>query len=780
MENKKKNGSLLMKTASVQIILAAALVVFFLNPAPAVLQTNVAQTSPQNSADLFGSSYSANRTVPKKIFAKALAKFLNIAPAAQTNCYSDLKTTDSASGYICALKRARIFTGSRTSKFHPADKTTWNFAVKSACRANNWTRSKTFAACRRYALSNNILERTVEPSTKPKYADLLQFFIRQTENDAPTTQNNSTSNIPNRQPSAIINSNPYPEGNILADFFANVSLANPIPNRFYLDEVYFIEGNLTNGTASEVFVFLCRDNQGCEDSTDYIASTTNNGVHFNIPVIFREVGNFQIGIIPGRSGESRITDISVMPEPPASITASSAAEAPTGLSANYSDGQTTFSWNTASSFKHLIIFQRNRRKDYLFRQITINAFAPPSEDFGSFLREQAFWLVQTGNLSSQIQQISLAVKEKFDRGRIEVRSLRETFNGPGHFTFSGRSLTPVSKKAYFTLPNGAVQEIDFAQEDLPAGRDFQIQFNLTSSGTYIFEINNTEGSAVLNVPVYVGNVTPLLPDFFALHPPELDTSPIENINQLQQSLLSFVNADRRSMNLPEVSLNTQLNGIAQAHSQNMFNLHFFGHVNPAGENPNDRRRRSNYNAPIKENLARAPNLEFGEVGLMRSPIHRAVIIDPSMTRVGFGIVKDAEGYFLITQNYSANPVTASNINHVLYLNQVNNSRSAHGLGPLTYDDNLAAIAREWSQNMTSRRFFAVTDPSSGESLVDFARERGIRSTIQIHIVQTSELSLLETELAKQEALLSPSNNKVGLGFAVNGLGDIFMTVFYTP
>jgi hypothetical protein len=41
---------------------------------------------------------------------------------------------------------------------------------------------------------------------------------------------------------------------------------------------------------------------------------------------------------------------------------------------------------------------------------------------------------------------------------------------------------------------------------------------LTDVGVYILEVNNAGGEAILNIPIYVGDIYPLLPDFVDLAP----------------------------------------------------------------------------------------------------------------------------------------------------------------------------------------------------------------------------------------------------------------------
>lgn len=745
----------------------------------------------------------ASRTVPKKEFAEMLAELLNAA-GNSGKCYKDLDKSDKTTAVICGLKKIRVFWGSKNSKFYPNSKTNYGFAIKSLCRAQNWTPKKTFQACTVYARKNGFLDaplpKKIKSKTKIPYNKLALLTERAAAGKSPAPSQPQTSSQPqgsnppapiaqkqNQQTDApkippreypSLTFTPFPEKTIAADAFANIRLTAPLPNHFYLDEVYFIEGDLVNSTEKEVFIFLCPDKLGCDNSENFIEKAENG--RFKIPVYFKKLGNYQIGIIPGREGQSRVEDVSVLLDPPQQA---NAGARPTEFSVGYAAGKTTFRWNGDGVFTRLIFFQNNRRADYLFRQ-GIKAFAPPSKDFEYFKKGEAGWTVQQNESVGEIRTLNLTVQEfyKIEKDAVQTKSLPEFWESDGRFEFQGKSLKPIAKKAAFTLPNGQVTEITFADKDLDAQKDFTIEFLLAETGTYIFEVNDPDGSAAINVPIYVGNFIPLLPDFFALHEPALDVGSLEDLGQARHELLVLINADRAANNASPVTLAADLNSIAQAHSADMVVRNFFGHVNPSGETPDNRRKNAKIPVPIKENLGKAGTLDSAEAGLMRSPIHRAAIIDPEMTRVGIGIAKDDEGYLLVTQNFSADPLAQSALPAVedQLFQDANSYRGTNGMTYLSHDSILRGVARDWSVRMAANGFFSVTEPSSGQKLVDLLRGQGVNSSVNMHIVEVSDKSLLKNQILSQAGLTDAGNNKMGIGLAVNEIGEISMTVVYAP
>lgn len=739
----------------------------------------------------------------KKVFARELAAFLKIQPEKKTKCFQDLKKKDPQTPEICALKKAKIFLGKKTAKFKPESKANWKFVVESFCRAKKWTKKKNFAACHAYARQQGFFDADILPKKKPTYGELAKLIDRVNAGPLPTSvqppslpaEAGSTGGPASTPPSIPDNSDPVAltlpgrsvpslsftpiaEQQIGTNFFAKIALSTPMPNRFYLDEVYFLEGDIVGETSEEAFAFLCKQNENCENSTDFLVDTTNNGTHFKIPLHFKETGNFQIGVLSGRSGSSRVENISVLPEPSIPSGGQTAAE----LKTSYEKGKTKFSWAGSGAFTRLTIFQNSARRDYLFRQGT-TSFEPDSVDFSGFSQGPASWFVTNNSAASEKQTIDLAVQHfyKIEPNQVEFSRLAETFSGPARFSFTAKALTAVAKKAAVTLPSGFVKIIDIASADIPRGQEFTVSFDLDASGAYIFEVNNPEGGAIVNVPVHVGGKIPLLPDYFALHPPVLKTDAIPPLASARTQLLGYINADRKAHGLPPVAISDELNSIAQAHTDNMVSKNFFGHTDPAGLTPNDRRKKAKYPASIRENLAKATEMEGVEQGLMRSPVHRDVILDAKMTKVGIGVARNSEGYIFATQNYSADPIREADMPTMeqSLFDEANRTRIATGLPVFSRDTAISDVARTWSTKMKNENFFATTD-GSGKKLEDLLREADIRTGFMANIVKVSDKDLLAEEIVKQGGVKESSNAKIGVGAAVNEFGEIYVTTIYTP
>lgn len=103
------------------------------------------------------------------------------------------------------------------------------------------------------------------------------------------------------------------------------------------------------------------------------------------------------------------------------------------------------------------------------------------------------------------------------------------------------------------------------------------------------------------------------------------------------TMLNLVNDERRKQGLGSVRLDTDLRGVARAHSQDMLARGYFSHVNPDGADPFDRMEKAGIDYQVAgENLAFAPTIDIAHTGLMNSPGHRAIILKPEFSRLGIG------------------------------------------------------------------------------------------------------------------------------------------------
>lgn len=116
-------------------------------------------------------------------------------------------------------------------------------------------------------------------------------------------------------------------------------------------------------------------------------------------------------------------------------------------------------------------------------------------------------------------------------------------------------------------------------------------------------------------------------------------------NDQQQKLLNLTNQARMDQDLQPLHWDPALAAAAQAHAQKMFDQKSLSHQLP-GE-PDLQTRAAQAGAhfrEIAENVAMGNGAEGLQQEWMKSPPHRANILDPKLTNIGIGVIEHA-GYW---------------------------------------------------------------------------------------------------------------------------------------
>ncbi|MEI9938616.1 MAG: CAP domain-containing protein [Pseudomonadota bacterium] len=200
---------------------------------------------------------------------------------------------------------------------------------------------------------------------------------------------------------------------------------------------------------------------------------------------------------------------------------------------------------------------------------------------------------------------------------------------------------------YLTKPDGTVDE-----KRMPS-RALDASFALESPGKYRLEVmgDGASGPVVIsNVPLYVG-----IPESAAA----VIAGAVLEPEQAEARLLVLLNEARVAAGLNKVQPDAELREIALAHSTDMADHHFFGHVSPTNGTPTDRLRRSGVLVSAAgENIAAASTPELAHEGLMSSPGHRANMLRPDWTHVGIGARKGDDG-LAVTMVFGRRPNPAA-------------------------------------------------------------------------------------------------------------------------
>jgi uncharacterized protein YkwD len=114
--------------------------------------------------------------------------------------------------------------------------------------------------------------------------------------------------------------------------------------------------------------------------------------------------------------------------------------------------------------------------------------------------------------------------------------------------------------------------------------------------------------------------------------------------EMQQSVLSLVNAARRDAGCPALSVDRRLVEAARGHAEDMASNGYFAHESPWGEGAGDRVSDTGYDwKRYAENIARGQDSPYEVVnGWLNSPPHRENILDCRLAEVGVGLAFDDE------------------------------------------------------------------------------------------------------------------------------------------
>ena len=147
-------------------------------------------------------------------------------------------------------------------------------------------------------------------------------------------------------------------------------------------------------------------------------------------------------------------------------------------------------------------------------------------------------------------------------------------------------------------------------------------------------------------PVYVLLLALSWEDFF-----REQTAGFADLERVRRDMLARVNRERAGHGLAPLRRHPRLDDAAQAHAQDMFKRHYYGHDSPEGKSVMDRVQALGYRAHYAgENIARG-QYSVDEVmdGWMGSQAHREHLLSRVFDDVGFGLAfgKHPGGYEIL-------------------------------------------------------------------------------------------------------------------------------------
>ncbi len=737
-------------------------------------------------------SFKPNQALNRAELTKIVIESIKAKPTS-ANCFPDVNQQSWYSGYVCQAKEMGLVSGYPDGKFRPEQTINRAEALKIIALSQNWSyqaedkkisfsdvpQSEWYKKFADYVATHNLSNfgTNLNPSlqvTRGQFSQIYYRILVSKENNTKTytnnlaskfnksfneetdTENNQTETNNNEENQINENSSNI---NLISTYnansFNNLELSENLPKEFYKNELYLVKGKILSGNYDSIFAFIY---QGESSSNAETISVDTVNDEFTIPVKFSKAGEFNFGLIPGQSGNSKILKIKVIDTKPVSNNAT----ANFGLSVDHDSEGSFVNLNSKNSSKTLEFNQGNQKASIISRQ-NIARIPLNYTDFANF-NEGNISLTISDKDGSQSLNFS-AIKHHYSESTngVEINNLPIEFEPGRMVTISGKAKTKLNSQMSIIEPDKRIKKIGSSGE-INQNQTFNFDFTPVYQNTYIIEINNLEGIAVINHPIYPSNKVPLIPDFFDLNPVKLDKNSIDEASA-RQTLLNLINKERTAMSLKAVTLDTPLNQLAQKHNLDMANRNFFGHINPEGEDPNDRRLKAGIKTIVGENLAKTVSLEHAHEGLIRSAVHLENILNPNWTEVGLAIYKDSEGYVYVTQEFSTSIEASKDYIIDGYQNSNNNKTS---------QVDLTNAAQTWSQKMVDQNFFQTS--FGNETIFGTINNINQFQSLRSYIFSGQDADVILSSILSKPDLTEPSFNYYGFGFSYDDQGTMKITI----
>lgn len=590
----------------------------------------------------------------------------------------------------------------------------------------------------------------------------------------------------------------YERNVIKNDFYDDIILNQDIPTVFLKNEVYLIKGRLetSNSSASVVTVFVVAEDG---DENRFEGEIENSD--FSIPVIFKDVGKFNVGLLLGESGKSYIQQVEVISED-CFGNIDIEATVPDNLNIKIKNNQTEITWNNKGQrLSKIDIWQGDNTNTYILNN-NQDSFELPYADFENFSNGKVYYRVSSALSNSDFsidrnsewvasqQEFFSAVKHHqiFNNlEEVQVNNLPSEYSMGQTIAISGTTYTDIMQEASIILPTGLITTLDLTGDKIttnslnkkiiPTGNNFYLNYKPDLSGTQIIEINADNGFAVVNIPVYQQGFIPLIPDLWDINPPMAPESvPELDSEKSSAELHALVNKTRQEHGLNTVRLDTSLNQLAQFRVNDMLANDYFAHENLDGKYVNDFRLEFGIKVSVSENIAKVVDVELAHEGLMRSAIHRDNILKGEWTRVGIGLGYTNDGYLIATEVFAEDPFSQDDLPEMRsqILENINQNRETADLlsSPI-----LNEISQNWSEEIVNENYW-FDNSETGISL-SYLITQEITDKQTASTILKGDFGAILENIHTNETFTESRWKTLGVGISQNDSGTLNITLIYS-
>tara|TARA_Y100001970_G_C14257767_1_gene876876 strand:+ start:2751 stop:5303 length:2553 start_codon:yes stop_codon:yes gene_type:complete len=563
------------------------------------------------------------------------------------------------------------------------------------------------------------------------------------------------------------------EGNSLLDDFEfktyslesfdDISLSKDFSNFYFENQVLSLNGRLDSNHESVLFAILDQDK-----NTVYSEVFDVKDSFFEVDSVLNLKGEYYFALIPGSSGTSKIYPVRIEGKESFNVNFNLRDEINLSFDTTFENSQTIMKFNSPQTSLYELSFIQDSKELSLFVDSN-NSFVLDYALFKDFTSGEILVKGSRLDIDFDSKSISQFNDFNFDNLNAEFHNFSEVnesitnFNLPSFFIPNQEVIVSFTydddfkKDFYLINPNGEVES--FKDQVISDGNQHSFNFTPTLSGTYVLEVNDLNGLAIINAPIYETGSDIVLPDYFDLFDSDSSSNKVD-VNLM----LNLVNEVRNNYGLNSVALNSDLNNLADVHLQDMIANNFFAHVNLQGQSPQDRAIELQINTVVGENLAKDLNTEKAFYSLMRSAVHRANILDESWEELGLAIT-ESDGYVYVVQQFSFNEDTALDDLNAIVSQKLNLN---------TVSQNLQLEAQAWSDLMAQTQTFSTNINSI--SIFDGLENSGFTSFLALVGAQ-SDISNLEVNLndsLENLADFAPQSYAVAVKF--DGTGKFAFTI----
>jgi uncharacterized protein YkwD len=238
-----------------------------------------------------------------------------------------------------------------------------------------------------------------------------------------------------------------------------------------------------------------------------------------------------------------------------------------------------------------------------------------------------------------------------------------------------------------------------------------------------------------------------------------DQSPL-TVASFTSGLEALITAERMRQDLPSLTRNASLDSVAAAHSADMREHRFIGHLSPTTGGPSERIVQARVPAwALRENVARGYTPQEVHAFLMGSPAHRASILSADTDQLGLGVIEQYERgrqAFVVTELFARRPfeITADQMLTDILTGAPRNARQPVAKDAKLSDGALAAAKRFFSEPTLPQDALLQT------AMNEARRPRGAKT-----VTARLFVGVLPSSIDLTEQLLDPAVRWIGAGIA---------------